>query len=434
MKKFLKPILLSLLCISITAGSALALGSCSLISSREISSCEINSLGELIVSYSDGSFQNLGAVAGAGNTTLNIDAGERDVSAATAKGLMSAVSVSCKFEKNVNYGYGYPGYGSGATTKYSAAGAGVIYRLDKQNGSAFIITNYHVVYDKSCNTPDKISDDISVYLYGAESASYAIPAEYVGGSLYYDIAVLRVEDSELLKRSAVCEVTVSDKEATVGQTAIAVGNPESYGISASLGIVSVDSEHITMTAPDGVSEVTVRVIRVDTAVNSGNSGGGLYNGEGELIGIVNAKIVDSSVENIGYAIPAPIVTGVADNVIDHCYKKDCTTVMRALLGVTLGTTSSGAAFDTEDGSLKIVETVTAVTVSKSGVAYGKIEVGDILKSATLNGKTVEITRTHHIIDLMLTARTGNTLTVNLLRDGEAKTVTINITADMLTAY
>ena len=108
--------------------------------------------------------------------------------------------------------------------------------------------------------------------------------------------------------------------------------------------------------------------------------------------------------------------------------------MRALLGVTLGSTSSGAAFDTEDGRLEIVETVTAVTVSKSGVAYGKIEVGDILKSATLNGETVEITRTHHIIDLMLTARTGDTLTVSLLRDGEAKTVTINITADMLTAY
>lgn len=432
MKKILKPILLTLLCVCVTAGSALSLGSCSLISSREISSMEINSLGELIVSYSDGSFQNLGAVAGAGDTTLNIDAGERDVSAATAKGLMSAVSVSCKFEKNVNYGY--PGFGSGTTTKYSSAGAGVIYRLDKESGSAFIITNYHVVYDKSCNTSDKISDDISVYLYGAESESYAIPAEYVGGSLYYDIAVLRVEDSELLKRSAVCEVTVSDKEATVGETAIAVGNPESYGISASLGIVSVDSEHITMTAPDGVSEVTARVIRVDTAVNSGNSGGGLYNGVGELIGIVNAKIVDSSVENIGYAIPAPIVTGVADNVIDHCYEKDCKTVMRALLGVTLGSTSSGAAFDTEDGRLEIVETVTAVTVSKSGVAYGKIEVGDILKSATLNGETVEITRTHHIIDLMLTARTGDTLTVSLLRDGEAKTVAINITADMLTAY
>ena len=432
MKKILKPILLTLLCVCVTAGSALSLSSCSLISSREISSMEINSLGELIVSYSDGSFQNLGAVAGAGDTTLNIDAGERDVSAATAKGLMSAVSVSCKFEKNVNYGY--PGFGSGTTPKYSSAGAGVIYRLDKESGSAFIITNYHVVYDKSCNTSDKISDDISVYLYGAESESYAIPAEYVGGSLYYDIAVLRVEDSELLKRSAVCEVTVSDKEATVGETAIAVGNPESYGISASLGIVSVDSEHITMTAPDGVSEVTARVIRVDTAVNSGNSGGGLYNGEGELIGIVNAKIVDSSVENIGYAIPAPIVTGVADNVIDHCYEKDCKTVMRALLGVTLGSTSSGAAFDTEDGRLEIVETVTAVTVSNSGVAYGKIEVGDILKSATLNGETVEITRTHHIIDLMLTARTGDTLTVSLLRDGEAKTVTINITADMLTAY
>lgn len=431
MKKIFKPIILSLLCICITLGSALSLGSCAFISRKEIESCRVNSLGELIITYSDGSIENAGLLSSGGDTTLNITS-SGDVAMGAAKGLQSAVSIHCNFKKNSGYGF-IPG--SGSTTEYSSAGAGVIYELDKENGSAFIITNYHVVYDKSCNTSDKISDDISVFLYGAEYESYAIPAEYVGGSLYYDIAVLRVEGSELMKRSSVSAVTVSpESDVSVGQTAIAVGNPESYGISASLGIVSVDSEHITMTAPDGVSEVTTRVIRVDTAVNSGNSGGGLYNARGELIGIVNAKIVDDSVENIGYAIPSVIATAVADNIIDHCYGKDTKTVMRAVLGITLGTTSSGAVFDEETGTLKIVETVCAIAVSSKGVAYGTVKENDVLKTATVGGKTVEITRTHHIIDLMLSARAGNTLTITLERGGEEKTVTIAITEAMLTAY
>ena len=70
-----------------------------------------------------------------------------------------------------------------------------------------------------------------------------------------------------------------------------------YGISVSSGIVCVDSEYITMTAADGKTSVSFRVIRVDSAVNSGNSGGGLFDKDGNLIGIVNAKISSTNVLN-----------------------------------------------------------------------------------------------------------------------------------------
>ena len=69
----------------------------------------------------------------------------------------------------------------------------------------------------------------------------------------------------------------------VGDSAIAIGNAQGYGVSASCGIVSVDSEYITMTAADGRTSVSFRVFRVDTAVNSGNSGGGLFDGQCRLI-------------------------------------------------------------------------------------------------------------------------------------------------------
>ena len=97
----------------------------------------------------------------------------------------------------------------------------------------------------------------------------------------------------------------------VGSSAIAIGNAQGLGISSTSGVVSVDSEYITMTAADGKTAVAFRVMRVDTAINSGNSGGGMYDDNGNLIGIVNAKIVYDGVENIGYAIPSNGAVSVA---------------------------------------------------------------------------------------------------------------------------
>ena len=175
---------------------------------------EINDSGELILIYQDGTEQNLGVVVGKdGSDGVNgedgalvidgyesvIDGYESVISAASAKGLRSAVSIVCNFKATVQQGGWRPGYGSTTTKEYSSAGSGVIYQLDKNEGDAFIITNYHVVYDASSNRENGISDDISVYLYGSATEERAIKATYVGGSIYYDIAVLRVEDSELLK-------------------------------------------------------------------------------------------------------------------------------------------------------------------------------------------------------------------------------------------
>ena len=207
---------------------------------------------------------------------------------------------------------------------------------------AFVITNYHVVYDSDSDTDNHVSDQIYLYLYGMEDEAYAIPATYVGGSANYDIAVLRVEQSEVLKSAvdsgSAAAVTVGDSDVVLpGETAIAIGNPSATGLSGlsvTRGIVSVDSEYITMTAADDSGEVSFRVIRIDAPVNSGNSGGGLYNDAGELIGIVNAKINSVELESIGYAIPSNVARAIADNIIDYCYGADCETVMRGMLGTT----------------------------------------------------------------------------------------------------
>ena len=420
-----------------------AFSGCDMFESNSISSANINDKGELILYYTDGTKQNLGVVVGSDGKdgsdgqdgAVSIDTDKNATALATAKGLRSSVSIVCNFQSTVYQGGWFPGYGNATTKEYTSAGSGVIYRLDKSGGDAFVITNYHVVYDSSSNADNGISQDISVYLYGSEMESSAIKATYVGGSLYYDIAVLRIEDSELLAASDVRQVDIQNSDrVVVGDTAIAIGNAQGYGISASLGIVSVDSEYISMTSADGKSEVSFRVLRVDTAVNSGNSGGGLYDGNGDLIGIVNAKIVDDGVENIGYAIPSNVAVSIADNIIDYCYGTDNERVQRAMIGISVNATDARAVYDSQTGLLSVQETVSVYEVNKGSLADGVLQNGDILVSITVNGQTTAITRQYHIIDMMLDVRVGDVVAISILRDGESKTVELTITEDCLTAY
>lgn len=449
----------SIICvICLLFNSSFVLSSCDSSDVIGIANAQINENGELVLIYSDGNEQNLGVVVGKDGSdgkdgedgsngqngingvdgadgSLVITSDGSSIPAASAKGLRSAVSIVCNFQATIQQGGWRPGSSNTTTQDYSSAGSGVIYQMDKAEGDAFIITNYHVVYDASSNTDNGISDDISVYLYGSEIEEKAIEATYVGGSLYYDIAVLQIDNSDILKASDACEVDVADSDKiVVGDTAIAIGNAQGYGISTSFGIVSVDSEYITMTAADGSTAVSFRVMRTDTAVNSGNSGGGLYDDEGNLIGIVNAKIVDDGVENIGYAIPSNVAVSIAENIIDYCYGTEEERVQRALLGITVSALDSKAVYDSTTGLISIKEIVSVYEVSSGSLADGVLQAGDVLVSANINGNTTEITRQYHIIDMMLDVRVGDVVTLHILRAGEEKTVSITITEDCLTAY
>lgn len=323
------------------------------------------------------------------------------IACAAASGLQSSVSIYCTFE--TTYGGTSPWDPMPTTQTYYTAGSGVIYRLE-DDGSAFIVTNHHVVYDSDSDTENRVSDKIYVYLYGMEDEAHAIPATYVGGSANYDIAVLRVDQSEIRKNAAemgaAAAVTVADSDEVVpGMTAIAIGNPSASdtdlgGISVTRGIVSVDSEYITMTASDDSSKVTFRVIRTDAPVNSGNSGGGLFNDEGELIGIVNAKISGSSVE------------------VSAC----------------------SAEYDIETGLLIRCEEIRVCEVTPGSLGEDIFKEGDIIKSVTIGDRTVTVTRQHHLTDAMLDVRAGDTVSIVIVRDGVEQTVTAAITEDCLAAY
>ncbi len=318
--------------------------------------------------------------------------------AAISTGLRSAVEVYAAFGKQTLTGQ----------SRVLQGGAGVIYQLNKQIGTAYIITNYHVVCSEKNNV---VSNEIYVIPYGGVQ----IAAKYIGGTPAYDIAVLKAE-SVALKDEFFKTVSVNTSDVLVGQTAIAIGNPSGSGISATEGIVSVDSEYITMNSIDNpLTDVTMRVMRIDAAVNSGNSGGGLFNSNGEFIGVVNAKSGDSNIENVGYAIPASIAVSVAKNIIRNG------AFIRGFAGITVYAQDAHAYLDA-DGRARLVEKVTVENVS--GAATGILQRGDIIVSVEVLGVITKANRKFNVIDALLAASPGNKVTFTILRDGKQLDMTI----------
>jgi len=367
-----------------------------------------------------GAFQIPSSDGGGGGTTINVQGGPNydiDISSssstnmlAASKALLSSVSI----------------------TTSTSAGSGVIYKLEKEKGNAYIITNYHVVYDNG-----SINSEIYAYLYGMEASDYAIPATYVGGSMNYDIAVLKVTGSTILMESNAAAVSVADSDdVAILDTAIAIGNPEGQGISATVGCINVDSENISVGFQiyNKVQRITLRVMRTDAAVNSGNSGGGLFNAKGELIGIVNAKDADSSTDNIGYAIPSNVAKAIAENILYYCDGQTKQNVYRCMLGVTVGIKDLYTEYDTETGKIYKRETVMLTEVLESGAANGILKTGDVINSITIDGVKHEVSRTYHIIDTMLYARVGSMVVINITRDGSVSDITVPIVESMLTEY
>lgn len=380
---------------------------------------------------------------------------------ASAQALRSAVSIFVEHEVQItdydvliqNPG-GYYTYGNKKSIAWGA-GAGVIYNLDKTTGDAYIITNYHVCYSSSALAEDGIATRFTTYIYGAESIdlydltclSYynnnnsqyknlfeydvdglpiidygygAIDAEYVGGSESYDIAVLKVTNSEVLKNSDCLAIDIKNSDdVTAGSTAIAVGNPDACGIAVTNGVISVDSEYIQVQID---SVVVLREFRIDTPVNPGNSGGGLFDGKGRLIGIVNAKTTDTSVENMSYAIPANVATRIAQSIIDNCdgIKRNTN---RVLIGISLETTNSRAYYDNKTGLMTIKEEVSVASVEEDSLASEiGLKIGDVITGVEIvraagERVSIDINRVFTLIDAMWLVREGDSIIFNYTRGG-----------------
>ena len=336
---------------------------------------------------------------------------------AVSKAILSAVKIIATND------YLFDASGNPNLNATGKSGAGVIYRINKQQGSAYIITNYHVVYDNEVS--NRVLANIYINLVGNQYAKDAIKAKFIGGSATYDIAVLYVKDPVISNSDAAAVEVFDSNYLVAGTTAIAIGNPQGEGISATSGIVSVDSEYISMSpistenvTLNSKNEVDMRVLRMDTPVNSGNSGGGLFNEKGELIGIVNAKIMSSTVDNFGYAIPSNIAINVAENIRKNNNGFSSSSIVKPLIGIMTEARNGHASYDKLTGTTRIYEEITVVQVLETSALYGYLLEGDIILSFTVNGVTYEAIRNFVIADACLTASVGDSFSMTVLRNGQ----------------
>ncbi|MYL39241.1 PDZ domain-containing protein [Halobacillus litoralis] len=188
--------------------------------------------------------------------------------------------------------------GAEDSSQQAGVGSGVIYK--KEDGTAYVVTNNHVIEGAS---------EIEVVL----ADETRIKAELIGGDVFTDLAVLEMPGDQV---EQVAELG-SSENLKVGEPAIAIGNPLglSFAGSVTQGIISGKERAIPQDFNgDGLEDWQAEVIQTDAAINPGNSGGALINIEGQLIGINSMKIAQSSVEGIGFAIPIDSAKPIIDEL------------------------------------------------------------------------------------------------------------------------
>ena len=269
----------------------------------------------------------------------------------------------------------------------AASGSGFIISRD-----GYILTNYHVVEG---------FDRISVALFSGESYD----ASMVGCDKSNDIAVLKIEAQELTP------VVLGDSDAmNVGDDVLAIGNPlGELTFSLTAGKISARDREVTFS-----NSVMMDLLQTDCAINSGNSGGALFNLYGEVIGVTNAKYSGSSgsgasIDNIGFAIPINSIRNTIESIITNGY------VSKAYIGVTVtDVTQEHQLYGLPQGA-----TVRAVEQGSPAQRAG-LQPGDIITQ--VDGH--EITDSRGLIRILRDCKVGQKLDLTLYRKGQTLTVTV----------
>jgi serine protease Do len=167
------------------------------------------------------------------------------------------------------------------------------------------------------------------------------------------------------------------------------------------------------------NNIAFRVMRTDASVNHGNSGGGLFDINGKLIGITNAKNVEEETDNICYALPITLVKYLMENIRDNMQSGKAGYVSCATVGIQTRLMESSVYLD-EQGELALKERFYVDKVTEGSAADGVLKPMDIIQSITINGVTTELTRRYLWNDLLLTIRKGDSVQITVLRDSKTE--------------
>ena len=272
----------------------------------------------------------------------------------------------------------------------SGAGSGVIISSD-----GYILTCAHVVSGAS-NITVSIGDK-------------DYPATLVGEDTTSDIAVVKVDATGLTP------ATVGNSDSLkVGESVMAVGNPlGELGGTVTSGIVSALNRSVSIQGSSSVN--TMSLIQMDASVSPGNSGGGLFNMNGELVGVVNAKSSDSDAEGLGFAIPINDAMKVAQDLLENGYVTG-----RPYMGITyLAVTDAQTAqqLGVNAYGIYVADVVKGGPADKAG-----LKVGDRIVS--IDG--TEVAQKTDLGTIIQQHSAGDTLSITVARGGQMQTVSLTL--------
>ena len=303
--------------------------------------------------------------------------------------------VGIKVEYTVSSNFSIYGMGT-AKSEASASGSGIIISDD-----GYILTNNHIVATSSSESYYQVSDanKVTVTLYNDDTE---YEAKIVGKDEQTDLAVIKIEKTGLSK----AEFADSDS-IKVGEFAMAVGNPLGMQSSITCGVVSAVNREVTDS--DGKK---FTLIQTDAAINSGNSGGALVNGEGKVIGINTLKLSGTGIEGMGFAIPINSTTDITSQLIQ--YSK----VKRPYIGI------SGV--DLDEKTAKVYNLVVGVYVKSiedfSSAEKAGVKVGDVIVEA--DGK--KITSMNELNEIKNSHKIGDELKIKVNRNNKTEELTLTL--------
>ena len=279
----------------------------------------------------------------------------------------------------------------GQTVTGAAAGSGFVITED-----GYILTNYHVI--DGANSIKVTFDNGKEYT-----------ATYVGGEEKNDIAVIKVDATGLTP-----VVIGKSSDMLVGEQVTTIGNPlGELTFSESTGIISALDRSITMS--DGRQ---MNMIQTDCAINSGNSGGPLFNSHGEVIGIVSAKYSSgsnsssASVEGLGFAIPMDDVASMVSDLVKNGYVTG-----KPIMGISVADVDeSVTSYGVPQGAI-----IRVVTPDLCGAKAG-LQAGDIVTKID----DTDVTSASDLTSAIGNYKPGDKVTLTIFRSGETKTVEVTL--------
>lgn len=288
-----------------------------------------------------------------------------------------------------------------------SAGSGIV--VGQNDEELLIATNNHVVSG---------AEELSVCF--NDDVNQVYEAHTKGTDTSNDLAIIAIKLSDIpedvLSTIKIAELGNSD-ELTVGEQVVAIGNALGYGQSVTSGYISALDREVQM------DNMTANLIQTDAAINPGNSGGALFNMKGQVIGINSAKLAETKVEGMGYAIPISTAIPILNELENRVTREKVDSSEEGYLGISCKDISTDAQAYGIPAGVYVAEAAEGGAAQKAGIRQG-----DIITK--FDGQTVSsVSEIKSLLQYYKAGETVDVVVERMSNDGYAE-VTLSVTLDL----